>query len=134
MLIPVIQLFALYVFFHGHYSPGGGFQAGTLIAASIFLDILVGDPSKPKSQLIHREFQMAAIGLGVFFGIGMLALIWNGFYLDYGAIRVLAEDSAYRRYLGILIAEAGVFIVVAMTLVVIFNVLAPLLNGEDEHP
>ena len=25
----LIQLFALYVIFHGHYSPGGGFQGGS---------------------------------------------------------------------------------------------------------
>jgi multicomponent Na+:H+ antiporter subunit B len=26
---PFIMLYALYVIFHGHYSPGGGFQGGT---------------------------------------------------------------------------------------------------------
>ena len=28
LLVPFIQLFALYVISHGHYGPGGGFQAG----------------------------------------------------------------------------------------------------------
>ena len=28
LLIPFIQLFALYVIAHGHHSPGGGFQGG----------------------------------------------------------------------------------------------------------
>ena len=37
---PIIQLFALYVLVHGHHSPGGGFQAGTLFAASVILSIL----------------------------------------------------------------------------------------------
>ncbi|MDO9229670.1 MAG: MnhB domain-containing protein, partial [Syntrophales bacterium] len=34
---PFIMLFALYVIFHGHYSPGGGFQGGTIMAASLLL-------------------------------------------------------------------------------------------------
>ena len=33
-MVGVIVLFGLYVQFHGDYSPGGGFQAGVIIAAS----------------------------------------------------------------------------------------------------
>ncbi|NQZ71220.1 MAG: sodium:proton antiporter, partial [Lentisphaeria bacterium] len=37
ILIPIIQIFALYVLFHGHVSPGGGFQAGVIFGASLIL-------------------------------------------------------------------------------------------------
>ena len=37
IVIPFILLFGLYVQFHGDYGPGGGFQAGALVAASIIL-------------------------------------------------------------------------------------------------
>ncbi|NVM57303.1 MAG: sodium:proton antiporter, partial [Desulfobacterales bacterium] len=37
LLIPFIQLFALYVIAHGHHSPGGGFQGGVILGASIML-------------------------------------------------------------------------------------------------
>lgn len=40
ILIPVIQLFALYVVAHGHYSPGGGFQGGGDIGGEFYF---VGD-------------------------------------------------------------------------------------------
>mgnify|MGYP000491030853 CR=1 FL=1 len=33
LLIPFILLFGLYVQFHGDFGPGGGFQAGVIIAA-----------------------------------------------------------------------------------------------------
>ncbi|MDZ7681478.1 MAG: MnhB domain-containing protein [Fodinibius sp.] len=36
-LSPYIMIFGFYVIFHGHYSPGGGFQGGTLLAASLLL-------------------------------------------------------------------------------------------------
>ncbi|MDZ7690581.1 MAG: MnhB domain-containing protein [Balneolaceae bacterium] len=31
ILSPYIMVFGFYVIFHGHYSPGGGFQGGTLL-------------------------------------------------------------------------------------------------------
>ena len=35
LLIPFILVFALYVQFHGDFGPGGGFQAGVIVAAAI---------------------------------------------------------------------------------------------------
>jgi len=37
ILLPFAQLFALYVLGHGHHSPGGGFQAGVILAAGYVL-------------------------------------------------------------------------------------------------
>ena len=36
-LVPTAQLFGLYVLAHGHESPGGGFQAGVILAAAYVL-------------------------------------------------------------------------------------------------
>ena len=37
LLIPFILLLGLYVQFHGEYGPGGGFQAGAILAAGVIL-------------------------------------------------------------------------------------------------
>ena len=37
LMVPFIILFALYIQFHGDYTPGGGFQAGIIIASGIIL-------------------------------------------------------------------------------------------------
>ncbi|GAT78551.1 monovalent cation/H+ antiporter subunit B, partial [Ehrlichia ruminantium] len=37
LMVPVIVLYGLYVQFHGDYSPGGGFQAGVIVAAAIII-------------------------------------------------------------------------------------------------
>jgi len=37
IIVPVILVFSLYVQFHGDYGPGGGFQGGVILAASIIL-------------------------------------------------------------------------------------------------
>ena len=41
LLIPFIILFGLYVQFHGEYGPGGGFQAGAIIATGLILHALL---------------------------------------------------------------------------------------------
>jgi len=41
VLIPVMQLFGLYVLFFGQYGPGGGFVGGVILGTSVILSILV---------------------------------------------------------------------------------------------
>ena len=41
LLIPFLLLFALYVQFHGDFGPGGGFQAGVIVAAAFVLYALI---------------------------------------------------------------------------------------------
>ena len=43
LLVSTIILFALYVQFHGDFSPGGGFQAGVIMASAfIFYGLVFG--------------------------------------------------------------------------------------------
>ena len=37
LMVPFIFLFGMYVLIHGEASPGGGFQAGAIVAAAIIL-------------------------------------------------------------------------------------------------
>lgn len=37
LMVPFIQLFALYVIAHGHHSPGGGFQGGVIYGSAVIL-------------------------------------------------------------------------------------------------
>ena len=41
LLIPFILVFGLYVQFHGDYGPGGGFQAGVIVAAAVIFHALI---------------------------------------------------------------------------------------------
>ena len=130
-MAPIFQLFALYVLFHGHYSPGGGFQAGVMIGASLMLEMLVGSRRELKKFNIEKELRVAVLGLGLYAFAGGASLFYGSAYFDYGWIRFLGEDMAVRRYWAILIAETGVTMVVAMTAVIIFQVLAFLPNRKE---
>lgn len=124
LLSPPIYLFAVYVLFHGHYSPGGGFQAGVLIGAGIILYLLVHKDNERRHLKIGSEFLLAAIGVLIFVFVGLLSVLAQRAFLDYGGLFFLPTSEAMRRHWGIFFAECGVTIAVAMTVVVIFHVLA----------
>ncbi len=123
ILIPLIQLFAFYVFFHGHYSPGGGFQAGVLVGASVILQMLIESREERSKLSLLREYLLACFGVVIFLSVGAGALFYGQELFDYHWLPLWKEESM-RRYYGILIAEAGVTLVVSMTLIVIFHLLA----------
>jgi len=125
LLIPYIQIFAAYVLVFGHHSPGGGFQAGVLIGASLILGLLDGSKKELKVFNVQREFLAASFGVLFYISAGLIPIFAGSNFLDYSAIPFLfISDPAARRYFGILWIEAGVALTVAMTLVIIFYTLA----------
>jgi multicomponent Na+:H+ antiporter subunit B len=76
---PFIMLFGLYVIFHGHYSPGGGFQGGTLLAASLLLIRLAAGIDIAQLQFKRiLGTPLGSIGVLIYFGTGFLAMIGGG--------------------------------------------------------
>jgi multicomponent Na+:H+ antiporter subunit B len=122
LLIPFIQLFAIYVIFHGHYGPGGGFQGGVLLAVSIILQRLYLG-----RELSHQKFSprlaqvFAAIGMLIFGLAGIIPMAYGGSFLDYGFLPIPGVTGAELRALGILIVEIGIGLAVFGTLVLIFD-------------
>ena len=130
LLIPLIQLFALYVLFFGQYGPGGGFVGGVMLGASLILGSLVFGPESPPYLLAQKVLHGDGIGLIIFAGIGGLCLIGGGEFLDYSDLEIPWVDSdSRRRYLGILLTQVGVAVDIAVTAIVIVFSLS-LTNGS----
>lgn len=125
LLTPWILLFSVYVIVHGHDSPGGGFQAGTLLAAAaILLRLVRGDePGWGPGQ--SGALALACAGAAVYAGIGLAALAFGGAYLDYGALP-LSADPVSSRVLAGLAVETGVTLCVAGVMLLIFDSLAAI--------
>ena len=121
-MVPFIVLFALYVQFHGEYSPGGGFQAGALLTAGIILfGLLEGEGQTVHIIPAQMLRFMSAGGVLLFGGVGVLTLLLGGNFLEYN---VLAADTVSAQQLGIIVIEAGVGITVAGVLLSIYNAFA----------
>jgi len=116
-LIPLIVLFALYVQFHGDYGPGGGFQAGAIIAAGVLLHLLVFGLGPTLRILPQRLlWVIASLGVLVYAGTGVASLLLGANYLDYS---VLAANAVGGQHLGIFLVELGVMLTVSAGLILI---------------
>jgi multicomponent Na+:H+ antiporter subunit B len=122
LLIPFIQLFALYVIIHGHYGPGGGFQGGVLLGVSIILQRLYLG-----TEVAYGKFPpklapvLGAIGMIIYALAGFLPMITGASFLDYGSLPIWWVSGPELRALGILIVEIGIGLAVFGTMVLIFD-------------
>ncbi len=124
LLTPLAQLFALYVLAHGHYSPGGGFQAGVILGATYILVALALGREALRRRVNERVFlAVGAGGVLVYLATGLAGPALGSAFLDYSVLPLVASPVT-ARYVGILLIETGVAIAVAATLVVIFCRLA----------
>lgn len=108
--------------FHGEYGPGGGFQAGAIIAAAIILYALIEGEGRAMAVLPPRVINgMMAGGLLLYGGVGVLGMLLGGNFLDYS---VLLANSVMGQQMGIILIEAGVGITVCGALLFIFHAFA----------
>jgi len=122
LLIPLILIFALYVQFHGDYGPGGGFQAGVIFASALILYSLIFGVENARSVISFNLLRIiSALGLLLYIGVGVVALISGGNFLDYSA---LLSDPVHGQHLGILVIEFGVGMTVAAVMMMTFFVFA----------
>ena len=118
MLIPFIMLFAFYVQFHGDFGPGGGFQAGVIFAAAIFLYAMLFGLSTARRVINQSLIQvLAASGVLLYGSVGVVSLLNGKEFLDYSA---LSSDPIAGQHLGILLIELGVGVTVASVMAIIF--------------
>lgn len=130
LLIPPMQLFALYVIAHGHYSPGGGFQGGVILGASFILLALAFDlKTGLQSFKENRILFYSVVGVFIYAGIGVVSLFSGLNFLDYGI---------WSSLFGITVQEAhshgmlGVEIGVAFTVMAImFSLYTDLASSGD---
>ncbi len=115
IVIPIAQLFGVYVLVFGNYGPGGGFVGGVILAASMILAILTFGAESHHSRLASKMLNGDGLGLLIIAGLGGLCLIGGGQFLDYSNLQIPGLDDVSRRYLGIMMIQIGVATDVAVT-------------------
>ena len=128
LLIPFIVMFALYVQFHGDFGPGGGFQAGVILAAAVIFHALIyglADARKAVPEPLVES--MMAIGVLIYAGVGVAGLALGGNFLDYF---VLDADSVHGQHRGIFWVEVGVAVTVCGVMLKIFYMFADRGNPD----
>lgn len=127
LMIPLILLFALYVQFHGDFGPGGGFQAGVIFGSAIFLYALIFGLKTARHLISDQLLRwLASIGVLLYAGVGVVAMLGGGNFLDYGALD--HHDPVHGQHLGILLVELGVGITVGSVMISLFYSFAGFLE------
>jgi multicomponent Na+:H+ antiporter subunit B len=123
LLVPPIQLFALYVIAHGHYSPGGGFQGGVILTASLILIALSFNLRGALQNFSERRALIFAnVGVLIFAGAGLTTRILGQNFLEYGVLEEIypGTDAVMAHSHSMLVVEVGVGFTVMSILFLIF--------------
>jgi multicomponent Na+:H+ antiporter subunit B len=133
LVIPFIQLFGLYVIAHGHHSPGGGFQGGVILGASVILYAVSHDLRSALKRIGEKAAALMSItGIFIYAGTGALCLVLGANFLDYKALAgLLGVDPITARSHGILIVEIGVGIAVMATMIWIYYILSSVGKNDE---
>jgi multicomponent Na+:H+ antiporter subunit B len=123
LFIPFIFVFGLYVQFHGDFGPGGGFQAGVIIAAGVVLYAIIyglnaAQRAVPKGLV---EF-LVPLGVLIYAGVGVWSLLIGDNYLEYNNLSHGNQPHGQER--GVFWVEIGVLVTVASTMIAIFYLFA----------
>lgn len=136
LLVPFIIAYALYVVMHGHYSPGGGFQGGVILAASFVLLGVTHGLERTRRRISEKAADIiSSVGVFIYAGIGILCVMLGGNYLDYGTLsRLLPVSRPEARSLGILGVEIGVALaVMAVMCIIFFSIFTVDEPSKDER-
>jgi multicomponent Na+:H+ antiporter subunit B len=116
----IIFIFSIYLFFAGHYTPGGGFIGGLMTSAALVLLLLAFDIKTMKEALPINFLTVAASGLMISILTGVGAFIFDVPFLThtfgYIELPILGETALAST----LAFDLGVYLVVvgiAMTII-----------------
>ena len=118
LMIPFIILFGLYIQFHGDYTPGGGFQAGIIIASGIILYSMLFDIPTTLKAIPYSIIKFTnVLGILTYGGTGIITVLFGQNFLSYS---ILLADSRTGQKLGIFLVELGVLLTVSSSMLIIY--------------
>lgn len=127
ILVPVVALFGVYIFTHGHLTPGGGFQGGVIVG-TVVLMLGIAFGIETTRNWIGPQLPIGVISLGflAFLLTGFGSVLLGGAFLEYTAYDV-PDASKY----GIELVEVGIGLVVSGVVTGLFFVLASSIQDDE---
>lgn len=120
--IPFIIMLAFYIQAHGEHGPGGGFQAGVVLASSFIIYALIYGTSRMLQVISLRMMRIySAIGVLIYMSVGFTAMAMGGNFLEYTA---LTQDAHLAIKIGVIIVELGVGLTVFSVMLLIFTLFS----------
>lgn len=108
-------IFSFYIYISGKSTPGGGFQAGALLASGLFIYKIFNNSNYVDSKIITN---FIAFGVLIFILSGLISICFNGNIFQYSVFH-----KKYGHVIGSFVVEFGVLLVVCASLIQIGTVL-----------
>lgn len=122
MLVPFTIVYGIYVLCLGEFSPGGGFQAGALLAVGVLLARLILGADTKFNVLGKTAVILAGVGTFIYAFTGWLTLIGGAnFFLNYDYMPIHLEPMHEMHALGIFLIEIGVAMCVMNTIIILLD-------------
>jgi len=125
IMLPVIQVYGIYVILHGHLSPGGGFAGGMILGISMVLYMLVFGLDSCLRKVPHRMSSFLESAGTLWYGaVGLVGILrGTSFLMNKGAGIPLGTPGELFSSGLIIIITIGVGIKVAATMLSLFYTL-----------
>jgi len=128
--MPLLLLFALFLFLRGHNEPGGGFVGGLVVAAAFVLYAIAYGVDAGRRALLVDPSALLGTGLLVALASGIPAVLLGRPFLTAIWTKVGIEPTGYD--VGTpLVFDAGVFLAVIGVVLTIVFTLADVVLTED---
>ena len=130
-ILPILLVFAAYVQFHGDFGPGGGFQAGILLATPYILYFLFyGSKNVEGLVTTNTLIYLIALGVLIYSLTGVVTLALGGAYLDY---YVLGFSNQHSYHYGLFAIEFGVGMTVFTSMYLIINEFFVQIQFQEKY-
>ncbi|HWS58418.1 MAG TPA: Na+/H+ antiporter subunit A [Actinotalea sp.] len=132
LLFHTMIVFALFLLFSGHNSPGGGFAAGLVVGIALVVRYLAGGRYElGEAAAVHRGL---LLGTGLFLsaGVGLVALLAGGSLLQSAIIETTVPVLGPVKLVTSLFFDIGVFLVVIGLVLDVLRSLGAEIDRQGE--
>lgn len=131
ILVPFTIVYGVYVLCLGEFSPGGGFQAGALLAVGVLLARLVLGQDAKFNISGKTSVVLAGLGTFIYAFVGWLTLFGGAdFFMNYDYLPIHLEPKHEMHAFSIFLIEIGVATCVMMTIINLLDAI--IKRGEDD--
>lgn len=125
LLVPFSLVFAVFIYFKGHQTPGGGFVGGLMAAVALLILRMSMGSATMKMFLPASPRHLIATGLLLALGTGMGAMVFNlPFFTSNHGYVPLPGDEGYFEWATVMVFDLGVMLTVAGVVVGIIHALS----------
>lgn len=125
LLVPLSLLFAVFIYFKGHQTPGGGFVAGLVAAVALIVHRMSHGRASLRRMLRVRERNIIAVGLLFALGAGVGPMfVGRPFLMSAFGYMPLPGTGEKFEWTTVMAFDLGVFLVVTGVVLGMINVLS----------